>query len=129
MVEPEKKAAAKKVPAQRPAAATKQGGVILVGDSVRVWSEIGVTLPIGDTTAHIRFSFGHERVAKNSTQAEIARTSDLVDEFNEKELDKRLTKHVRTIKRVLNEEQKAPKAKKKESVRDRALRKAKKGKK
>lgn len=89
--------------------------------TVRVWSELGVTLPIGETTAHIRFSFGHERIAK-STQADIDRAEALVDEFNEKVLDKRVKKHVRTINRILNEADRPSKkgAKKKKSVRDRA---------
>lgn len=78
---------------------TKQGSVIILGDSVRVWSEVGVTIAVTDDPPQfLRFTFGHERIAKNGTQEEIRKTATLVDEFNEKELDKRLKKYRRLFR-------------------------------
>ncbi len=88
---------------------------------VRVWSEVGLTIPIGDTTAHLRFAFGHERIAKNGTQEEIRKTAALVDEFNESELERRVEKYRRLITRVM-QEQDEPEIK---SVQARARRKMK----
>lgn len=94
---------------------------------VVVGSEIGVTLPIGDSTAHLRFSFWHERIAKSDSVDEIRKTAALVDEFNEAELDRRMQKYLRLIKRILNEEEaddepatKKGKGKKEQSVQERA---------
>src|SRR6478735_2538606 len=61
--------------------------------TVRVWSEVGLTVPVGDTTAHIRFLFGHERIAKNDTQEEIKRTEKLIDEFNEAVVEAKVRKY------------------------------------
>lgn len=116
-----------------PKSAPKNGGVILVGESVRVWSEVGCTLPIGDTFASFRFSFGHERIAKNSTQAELTRTTALIDEFNAKELEARVEAYKRLVNRILAEgddEDPEPRRNKKpkpstSSVRDRARKKIK----
>lgn len=74
--------------------------VIIIGDSVRVWSEVGVTVAVSDDPPQfLRFTFGHERIAKNSTQEEIRKTARLVDEFNEFELDRRVSKYKRLILR------------------------------
>jgi hypothetical protein len=92
-----------------------------------VGSEIGVTIPIGDTTAHLRFSFWHERIAKNGTQAELKRVTNALEEFNEAELERQITKARRTIQRVLNGDDDEPEEgathERKVSVRDRARRK------
>jgi hypothetical protein len=97
---------------------------------VVVGSEVGVTLPIGDTTAHLRFSFWHERIAKSDSQEEILRTVNLVDEFNEEELNRRVPKYRRLIARMLNEEDDDDEPKKKDSdVQARARKRMKKGKK
>lgn len=66
--------------------------------TVRVWSEVGLTLPVDDTTAHIRFLFGHERLAKNDTQAEIRKTEKLIDEFNERTVSDKVEKYTRLIR-------------------------------
>lgn len=71
---------------------------------VVVGSEVGVTIPVGDTTAHLRFSFWHERLAKSDSQAEIKRVANLVDEFNEEEVDRRVEKYRKVIKRILQED-------------------------
>lgn len=92
-----------------------------------VGSEIGVTIPIGDTTAHLRFSFWHERIAKNGTQAELRRVTNALEEFNEAELERQVTKARRTIQRVLNgddeEDSKETQHERRVSVRDRARKK------
>ncbi len=88
---------------------------------VRIYSEVGMTLPIGDTTAHIRFTFGHERIAKNDTQAEIRRTEKLIDEFNEKVVQEKVQKYTRLIVAWQGEAE----ADETEGVRARARRKAK----
>lgn len=97
---------------------------------VIVGSEVGVTLPVGDTTAHIRFSFWHERVSGPSVAA-IRRTADQIDEFNEAELERRVRKYRRVIERTLNDEDSdepdaEPRKKKKGSVQDRARKRMKK---
>lgn len=89
---------------------------------VVVGSEIGVTLPIDDTTAHLRFSFWSELYAKNDTLAERKRTAEKVDEFNESELERRLDKYVRALRRAMLDEK--PKKKKGSSVRDRVKKRA-----
>lgn len=102
---------------------------------VVVGSEVAVTIPIGDTTAHLRFGFWHERIAPGSSQESIRKTAELVDEFNEDELNRRLEKYRRLIIRVMNEEdldedededEERPKRKKsKSSVQERARKKMK----
>lgn len=77
--------------------ARSRGRVNQADGTVRVWSEVGLTLPVGDTTAHIRFLFGHERVAKNDSQAEITRTEKLIDEFNENVVAAKVRKYTRLI--------------------------------
>lgn len=90
---------------------------------VVVGSEVGITLPIDDTTAHIRFSFWHERIAKDDTVEEIRKTVMLVDEFNEAELERRIKKYRRLVRRELDGE---PKKKKGKSVQERAKKRMKK---
>jgi hypothetical protein len=77
----------------------KHGSVIILGDSVRVWGSVGVTIAVTDDPPQfLRFEFGHERISKNGTQEEIRKTATLIDEFNEKELDKRLKKYRRLFR-------------------------------
>lgn len=71
--------------------------------SVRVWSEVGVTLPIGDTYAHFRVSFGHERISPTDSTKDLKETTNLVDEFNEEQLDKMLRKYSRMVREALEE--------------------------
>lgn len=109
---------------------TKSTKPILNAEGVRIGSEIGVTLPIGDTTAHIRFSFWSERICANNPAA-IKRTVNLVAEFNDEELNKRLDEYIRQVRRAMGESvDELKKTKKttakrtgdpKVSVRDRAL--------
>lgn len=75
-----------------------------LGEAVRVGSAIGVTLPIGDTTAHFRTDFWHERIAPKGTQEEIRKTFALVDEANKAELERRVAEYRRMITRILGEE-------------------------
>lgn len=104
--------------------------VIIQGDVVRVWSEVGVTVAVTDDPPQfLRFLFGHERIAKNSTQEEIRRTANLIDEFNEGELERRLKKYVRILLRGVDddEDDETPARKKKggESVKDRVRKRVK----
>lgn len=90
--------------------------VIIIGDSVRVWSEVGVTIAVSDDPPQfLRYTFGHERIAKNSTQEEIRKTARLIDEFNEAELDRRIGK----FSRLLRRESAATDREEEETVRDR----------
>jgi hypothetical protein len=97
-------------------------------ERVVVGSEIGVTLPVGDTTAHLRFSFWSERYAKDSSRKSVREAAEACDEFNEAELERRLGKHLRMIHQAVDEiengEDDDPKDSKpksnKVSVRDRA---------
>lgn len=103
---------------------TKRGSVIILGDSVRVWSEVGVTIAVTDEPPQfLRFTFGHERIAKSSSQADVVKAEALVDEFNEKILDKRLKKY----RRMFRSSDVSETAK--EGPRERAAKRIKKGKK
>lgn len=82
---------------------TKRGGTIVI-DGVRVWSELAVTLPLGDTTAHLRFAFGHERLAKSSAEVDVKKAAAMTDSFNEEELERRIRKYRRVIERALSDE-------------------------
>lgn len=99
----------KATPADRPRAPKDRPGFYverLSDGRCRVGSEIGLTLPIGDnTTAHLRFSFWSERLSKNDSMDELKRTAALVDEFNEAELERRVRKYQRLIKRTLEEDE------------------------
>lgn len=92
--------------------------------TVRVWSTVGATLPIPESYGNIKFSFGHERIAKSGAQEEIRKTALLIDEFNEAELERRLKKYRRLFDRVMNEDEDDAPAH--ESVRERARKKIKK---
>lgn len=99
----------------------RRGRQHLDDGTVRVWSEVGLTLPVGDTTAHIRFLFGHERIAKNSTEAEISRTEKLIDAFNEEVVERKVRKYTRLIGAWQGSEEEEGK----EDTRSRARRRAK----
>lgn len=71
--------------------------------TVRVWSTVGATIPIPDSYGNIKFSFGHERIARSDSQDAITKTEALIDEFNEKTLEKRLNKYFRMYRRIDNE--------------------------
>jgi hypothetical protein len=88
-----------KIDAPKPAK-TKHGSVIILGESVRVWSEVGVTVAVTDDPPQfLRFTFGHERIAPSSTQTDIKKTEALVNEFNEFILEKRLKQYQRMFRR------------------------------
>lgn len=100
---PDKSIDQKRTSSDRPRAKAERSGHYierLSDGRVRMGSEVGVTLPIEDTTAHIRFSFWSERLAKNDSQEELKRTAALIDEFNEAELERRVRKYQRLIRRV-----------------------------
>lgn len=59
----------------------------------RIWSTVGATLPIPDTYASIRFSFGHERYAKSSDPKDLRKAEAEMHEFNKKVLEDRLNEH------------------------------------
>lgn len=71
--------------------------------TVRVWSTAGATVPIPDTYGSIRFSFGHERIARSDSPEQIKRTEALIHEFNEDVLEKRITQYLRMFKRIESE--------------------------
>lgn len=71
--------------------------------TVRVWSTCGATVPIPDTYGSIRFSFGHERIARSDSQEQIRKTENLIHEFNEATLEKRITQYLRMFKRIEGE--------------------------
>lgn len=113
-----------KKPVKKPTTKKKVSSMTLPDGTVRVWSTVGATLPIPDSYGNIKFSFGHERIAKSSSQEEIRKTALLVDEFNEAELERRLKKYRRLFDRVMTEDEDDKPAH--ESVRDRARKKIKK---
>lgn len=102
----------------------KRGRQRLEDGTVRVWSTVGATIPIPDSYGNIKFSFGHERIARSDSQESISKTEALIDEFNEKTLEKRLNKYFRMYRRVEGESESSD-----DSVKARARKKLKKGKK
>lgn len=67
--------------------------------AVRVWSEVGVTVCItDDPPQYLKFTFGHERLAKSGSQVELQKTARQIDEFNEAEIEKRIDQYTRLIK-------------------------------
>ncbi len=54
--------------------------------TVRVWSSFGLSLPIGDSYAHFKCDFGHERIAKSSKKSDIDNVADAIDSYNEERL-------------------------------------------
>lgn len=103
----------------------------LKNGTVRVWAEVGATLPITNTYGNIRFSFGHERIAKNDSVEELKRVEALIDEFNEAVLDRRLNVYRRLFEEIMGSEDDRPKAPKtsRSAVQERARKKLKGGKK
>ena len=97
-----------------------QHRVTIDARGVVVGSEIGLTIPIDDSTAHLRFSFWHERIATDDSVEAIKEAAALVDEFNEAELERRLKKYRRIAKRELNESKADAEKKRKNSVQARA---------
>jgi hypothetical protein len=77
-----------------------KGVVVSESGHVKVWSTIGIKVPIPDLPGgEFSFEFGHERYAKSSSNEEIAKAARLADEFNELELERRFTKLLRQIRR------------------------------
>lgn len=108
-----------KRPIHPPPTKTKRSGIRRNGSEVLVWSEVGMSVPVGDTYAHLRFSFGHERFAKSDSLKDLKETSALVDEFNEEELDRRTRKYMRLVKQILNEDEDSEEEEKKRRRRGR----------
>lgn len=95
-------------------------------DGVRVWSEVGITVAVTDDPPQfLKFSFGHERIAKNDSIEEIRKTARLIDEFNEAELDRRLAHYKKVVMRE-GETERSERPPKKGSVKARARKRAKK---
>lgn len=95
-------------------------------EAVRVWSSAGITVAITEHPPQfLKLEFGHERLAKNDTQAEIKRTARLIDEFNKEELERRMGEYKRLIEAhsvEVGEDDEAPAG----SVQDRARKRMKK---
>lgn len=71
---------------------------------MRVYSEVGVTVAVSeDPPQFVRYTFGHERIARSDSTEEIERTERLVHEVNERMVEKRVRELVRLVKRVHNE--------------------------
>lgn len=91
--------------------------------------EVGVSLPVGDTYAHLRYSFWCEQTIENTSMAARKRAAADLDEYVEAELDRRVRKSMKIIRRAMaeTEEEEVPKEPRSEkvSVRDRALKKVK----
>lgn len=68
--------------------------------AVRVWGEVGLTLPVGENMAYVKVMFGHERIAPDSSQATLRATRDLIDEFNQEVVEKQVEKYTRLAKAV-----------------------------
>jgi hypothetical protein len=91
--------------------------------------EVGVSLPVGDTYAHLRYSFWCEQAIENKSMAARKRAAADLDEWVEAELDRRVRKSMKVIRRALDEtgeeEVEVPKEPRSEkvSVRDRARKK------
>lgn len=91
--------------------------------------EVGVSLPVGDTYAHLRYSFWCEQAIENTSMAARKRAAADLDEYVEAELDRRVRKSMKIIRRALDEteEEEVPKEPRSEkvSVRERALKRTK----
>lgn len=93
--------------------------------------EVGVSLPVGDTYAHLRYSFWCEQAIENTSMAARKRAAADLDEYAEAELDRRVRKAMKIIRRALDEtgeaEVEVPKEPRSEkvSVRDRAVKRIK----
>lgn len=81
----------------KPRASVKERGLVM-------GSEVGMSIPIGDTFAHLRFSFWHERISPSDSIADLKATAELIEEFNEEELDRRVRKMKRLVRQILNED-------------------------
>lgn len=88
--------------------------------SVRVWSEFGMTLPVGESMAFIKFAFGHERIAPNDNVETLKRTVADIDKFNEEEAERRIRKYTRLVSAWESDEQDQGR----EDTRSRAMRRA-----
>lgn len=70
------------------------------GNPAKVWSECGVTMPINDTTAHIRFSFGFEKIAPDDSENAIKRVEKEIFELSEEVVQRRVVRLKRMIARI-----------------------------
>lgn len=70
--------------------------------AVRVWGLASITMPVGaaSPTGYVKVEFGHERLAKNDTQAELDRVEELVHEHNVRIVEKRLREFIRLKKAI-----------------------------
>lgn len=73
--------------------------------TVRCWSSIGLTLPLeGIDYGSYRIDFGHERISPADDQDSLNETFALIEELNERKLDRAIRKHQRLVAQVMNEE-------------------------
>ena len=72
---------------------------------VKVKSTIGLTVPLPGEgfTGALTIKVGHERLAKSSSAAEVAKAFKLVDDANEDELVRQMKKYLRLVKRAQKE--------------------------
>lgn len=72
------------------------------GKPVRVWSESSVTIPVGDSNpyAFVKASVGHERYAPSDSLQDIRKTTKLIEEYNEAEVDRLIKKFSRLVEQV-----------------------------
>lgn len=65
--------------------------------TVRVWSEFGMTIPVGESMAFIKFTFGHERIAPDSSETTLRKVTADIDKYNEEEAERRIRKYTRLV--------------------------------
>lgn len=65
---------------------------------VRVWNECSVTLPVDDTTAHVRFLVGFEKLAPSDAHSAIMKTEQEIYEMCEEAVEKRIKRLLRVTR-------------------------------
>lgn len=85
---------------------TARGRTPVAGNrSVRVYSEIGITVAITDDPPQFaKVTVGHERMARNDTDEEIERAEARAYKVNEKIVERRLRQMVRLARGVEQQE-------------------------
>lgn len=69
--------------------------------TVRVWSEMGMTVQItDDPPQYVKFSVGHERLAPDASEETLDKYAAVVDEYNERWANRVLRRLERLARRV-----------------------------
>ncbi len=78
-------------------------------EALKVWSTVGATLPIPNTYAHIKFSFGHERLYREL--AELEATEQKMHAYNLSVLNARLAEFQKDVEAIVKPKKKKGKKK------------------